>query len=213
MSTGAVTKTEIGPRAAELVDAAALLFFERGYPQTTTREITNACGMTPGAMYNHFVSKEELLWVIVQEAYLEAETRLLEAVERGAGDPVAEMRELVTAFTQMHTTTFKVKAIVARAERRRLSPERAAQIEEIHERVPRIVAGILERGIERGVFEFPAVDGKPADLVVLGRSICGFCIYSGYWFGPQHPIGSDQLAELYAGLVLKMAGASVVITD
>jgi AcrR family transcriptional regulator len=213
VTRGAVIKRETSTRGAELVNAAARLFYERGYPETTTREITDACGVTPGALYNHFISKEDLLWVIVREAYREIERRLLAAVERGDGDPVAELRELVLALTEMYTTTFKMKAVVARAERGRLPAERTEQIEEMHESAPRIVAATLQRGIDRGAFDFPEVDGEPADLLVLGRSICGFCIFSGDWFEPREPVSSGQLARLYTKLVLKMAGADPLTAD
>jgi hypothetical protein len=54
-----------GP-ALRLLKAADTLFYSQGAPATTVREITNACGLSPGAMYNHFTSKDELLYVLVQ---------------------------------------------------------------------------------------------------------------------------------------------------
>ncbi|HEX3795683.1 MAG TPA: helix-turn-helix domain-containing protein, partial [Acidimicrobiales bacterium] len=49
-----VRKTRVlsGP-ALRLLKAADTLFYSQGAPATTVREITNACGLTPGAMYNH----------------------------------------------------------------------------------------------------------------------------------------------------------------
>jgi len=195
----------LSPRGIELVDAAARLFFEQGYPQTTTREITGALGLTPGALYNHFASKEELLWVIVDGAYRETQRVCLAAVERGGGDPVAELRELAVAMTYMHTSPYRIKAIVARSERTRLPHAQAAEIEAIHERIPRLWAATLRRGIDRGVFHLPSVGGDEPDLVVVARTMTGYCVYSGYWFGPQQPITAEQLPVLLAEFVLRMA--------
>lgn len=198
-------EAQLSARAVELVDAAAKLFYERGFTETTTREITTACGLTPGALYNHFASKEAILWVIVETAYHEAERLSLEAVKRGAGDPVAELRELAYATSHMHTSDYKIKAIVARLERKRLPKDQAAQIEEMHERIPRLWAKTLRRGIKEGVFEIPSVNGKSPNLVPLSRTMIGYCTYSGFWFGPDQPITSEQLAELQAQMVVRMA--------
>lgn len=204
-ATPVLSEQELSPRGVELVDAAAVLFFEQGFSQTTTREITSACGLTPGALYNHFASKEELLWVIVEGAYHEAERISLEAVRKGAGDPVAELRELAYAMTRMHTSAYKIKAIVARGDRNRLPPKQAAQINEIHERIPRIWADTLRRGIDSGVFELPLVEGELLDLVSIARTMTGYCIYSGFWFGPHQPVTSEQISEFQAQSVLRLA--------
>jgi AcrR family transcriptional regulator len=42
--------------------AALQLFVERGVAETSTRDIARAAGVSLGAMYNHYVSKEELAW-------------------------------------------------------------------------------------------------------------------------------------------------------
>jgi len=54
-------------RAAELLDAAAVVFAEQGYSRTTIREITSAAGMGPGSSYYHFASKAEMLLAVYDE--------------------------------------------------------------------------------------------------------------------------------------------------
>src|SRR3990170_8458369 len=48
--------------------AATELFFEHGFEATSVRMIADACGITAGALYNHFSTKEALLFDIVQGA-------------------------------------------------------------------------------------------------------------------------------------------------
>ena len=55
-----------------ILEAATELFHERGYAGTSIRHITERLGMTKGALYYHFTSKDELLYAMV--------TPLLEAV-------------------------------------------------------------------------------------------------------------------------------------
>jgi AcrR family transcriptional regulator len=65
-------------RRAQLLDAAARLFSERGFHATSMRDIAKAVGMLSGSIYYHFESKDEML-VAVCESGVE---RLEEAVER-----------------------------------------------------------------------------------------------------------------------------------
>lgn len=202
------TEPDLSPRGLELVDAAARLFYERGFVDTTTKEIAGACGVTAGALYNHFASKEEILWVIVEGAYHETERRSVEAVEAGAGDPFAELRQLTYATSRMHTSEYKFKAIVARLERKRLPQDQAAVVEKMHNRVPGIWADTLRRGIGSGIFAIPQVDGKQPDLVALSRSFIGYCTYPGFWFSSGHPITGEELAELQSQMIVRMVAGT-----
>src|ERR1700730_13654130 len=73
-------------RRAQLLDAAARLFRERGYHATSMRDIAKAVGMLSGSIYYHFDSKEEMLLAV----YEEGERRVAEAVDAavaGETDP------------------------------------------------------------------------------------------------------------------------------
>jgi AcrR family transcriptional regulator len=73
-------------RRAQLLDAAARLFRERGYHATSMRDIAKAVGMLSGSIYYHFDSKEEMLLAV----YEEGERRVAEAVDTavaGETDP------------------------------------------------------------------------------------------------------------------------------
>lgn len=48
-----------------ILDEATALFTERGYADTSIRDISERLGMTKGALYYHFTSKDELLQAIV----------------------------------------------------------------------------------------------------------------------------------------------------
>src|SRR5215475_13513519 len=54
---------------ARLAEAAIELFYERGALATTVKDITGACGLTPGALYNHFASKDHLLYLVVRDIH------------------------------------------------------------------------------------------------------------------------------------------------
>ena len=72
----------------ERIEAAALgQFIKSGYAATTTREIAQAVGLTPGALYSHYPSKEALFEAVVrryQRALLgkDADNALLTVLKR-----------------------------------------------------------------------------------------------------------------------------------
>ena len=50
-----------------IVSISAKLFIEKGYDKTSIQDIINALGMSKGAIYHHFKSKEEILNAVIEE--------------------------------------------------------------------------------------------------------------------------------------------------
>lgn len=59
-------------RQAELLDAAAQIFREKGYHDTSTSEIAERAGVVEGTIYRYFATKRDLLNMVVERAYEEA---------------------------------------------------------------------------------------------------------------------------------------------
>ena len=57
-----------------IVECARKLFNDKGFEQTTTRDIAEAAGIAAGTMFNYFPTKEALAVTIVDEALDEART-------------------------------------------------------------------------------------------------------------------------------------------
>jgi AcrR family transcriptional regulator len=86
MARGADTK--------ERIERSALrLFVEHGVPETSIREIARAAGVSQGAMYNHYVSKEELAWELFSRNFSEIglELRRLSAERQGIATKLRAM--------------------------------------------------------------------------------------------------------------------------
>lgn len=74
-----------------ILEAARLLFLRQGYHATGMREIAHDAGISLGATYNHFTSKEQILQEILVERNLYG--AMAEALSRARGDSVAELVE------------------------------------------------------------------------------------------------------------------------
>src|SRR3954454_24858184 len=65
---------------AELLDAAADLFAERGFQRVTLEQIADRAGFTTGAIYRHFESKQDLFLSLFEERI----ERRMRAIEQAA---------------------------------------------------------------------------------------------------------------------------------
>ena len=54
-------------RRAEIMDAAMLLFMEKGYANTTTQDIVDKVNISRGLLYYHFKNKEDILYCLVEQ--------------------------------------------------------------------------------------------------------------------------------------------------
>ncbi len=80
-------------RRAQLLDAAAQLFSERGFHATSMRDIAKTVGMLSGSIYYHFESKEEMLLAV----YEEGERRIADAVDVAVANAAEPWKRLEAA--------------------------------------------------------------------------------------------------------------------
>ncbi len=72
------TQTERSEATREaLVEAARILFAERGYAGVGTEEIVRAAGVTRGALYHHFDDKRELFAAVYERIEAELAERIV----------------------------------------------------------------------------------------------------------------------------------------
>ena len=88
------------PTRERLARTALHLFAERGYDGVSNREIVEACGLTKGAIYWYYESKEDLFRSSLSEALLEWQERVMEAIQGSPG-----WRESLAALFRLFIAT------------------------------------------------------------------------------------------------------------
>ena len=125
-----------------ILDVAQQLFLEKGYENTTIQDIVDGLGgLTKGAVYHHFKSKEEIMDAVEDRMF--AENNPFEAVRGRAGlSGLEKLREVVrlnqadAARAQMNlqaipiTRNPRVLAGLIESNRRTLTPYFAELLEE-----------------------------------------------------------------------------------
>ena len=112
---GHTRRTQAERRAntrAALIDAARELFADKGFAATGREEIVERAGVTRGAMYHHFGSKEDLFRAV----YEQLETKLMEAIvvaaAAAATDPIEQLRLGARAYLDAAADDPAVRRVV-----------------------------------------------------------------------------------------------------
>ncbi len=177
-----------------LLAAATKLFAQKGFDRTSVQEIVAAAGVTKGAMYHYFDSKDDLLSEVygrvlrLQTEQLEkvavTEAPIADRLRRAAVDVVVStignLDDMTIYLQSMHQLNAETSKSV-RAERRRY-----------HERF----RGLIEEGQRDGVFRAD----KPADIVV--DFYFGAVHHLGAWYRTTGRLSARQVGEHYADLLL-----------
>jgi AcrR family transcriptional regulator len=70
---------------AQLIDAAATVFARRGYVAASLDEVAEEAGLTKGAVYSNFASKEELFQAVIDARFNEPMKHAADVIESSAG--------------------------------------------------------------------------------------------------------------------------------
>jgi len=117
-----------------ILDAALLLFAEKGYEATSMREIAEQLGMTKPALYYHFAGKED----IVRALLVDIETQVGDLVAWARQQTVdAALRRTVldrwTDIMQAHGITAFRFVVANRHIVHEVSPDRSSMVSAMHE--------------------------------------------------------------------------------
>jgi AcrR family transcriptional regulator len=88
-----VSAAYLAARRNQILDAAWTCFGRRGYHETTMQDICKESGLSYGALYRYFDSKEAILRATSERAQAEALNRVAEARSQG-GSPLEALHSL-----------------------------------------------------------------------------------------------------------------------
>jgi TetR/AcrR family transcriptional regulator len=169
-------------RPQELLEAALELFVERGFAATRAEDVAARAGVSKGTLYLYYPSKEELLKEVIRAHVI---------------NQIAEGEDLISRF---EGTTIELLALVLRLWWERIGETRASGIiklmtsevrnfpevaqfyvDEVIAPSNRLLAQVIERGVDRG--EFRAIDVAetvhalvgPLVFLVLNKHSLGAC--------------------------------------
>lgn len=175
-------------RPQEIIEAALELFAERGFAATRLDDVAKRAGVSKGTLYLYFPNKEELFKAAVRET-LVANIIEAEHVVFGYPGPTIDLVDLLIATIASRVLDSPASAIpkLMIGEAQNFPELTRFYVEEVIQRMFRIVEAILKRGAERGEF-------RPLPLEAVGPAIMGPLLLASVWktaFAPVAPMTLD----------------------
>jgi len=192
---------ELADVAKALLSSSVLCFAANGFQATTTRDITGKLGISSGALYVHFESKEEVLYEILRTGHV----RVVDELRRlPAEDAHAHLRRVVATFVSWHARHHTVGRI-CQYELAPLSPAHYDQILVLRGEIN----AIFRDAVHRHMGDAPVTD---ADVNRTARAILSLGVDLVRWYRLDGPDTPSSLGEFYADLAIKMTEVAQVPT-
>ena len=183
-------------RSPEIIDAAALVFAERGYHGATTQDIADVLGIRQASLYYYLPSKEVALEIVCVRG-VEDFFKAARAIAAGPGTA----REKLTGLIRAHITPILDRGNFVKVfltQRQFLPHASRRRVGKWSRAIERILEAIIKEGIRGGEFRAEA-DPRLATLAVLGmaNAVAG-------WYGKEKTsierIGNELAALVLQGL-------------
>ena len=184
-------------RSAEIMEAAARVFAERGYHGASTQDIADLLGIRQASLYYYFPSKEVALEHVCMQGvagFFETE----QAIATGPGTP----REKLAGLIRAHIAPLLDRSHFVRVfltQRQFLPNPSRRRIGKFSRAIEALFEQVIRQGIRSGEFR---ADTDPR-LSALG--ILGMCNSVAAWYGKENAsmerIGGEFVATVLHGLV------------
>jgi AcrR family transcriptional regulator len=166
-----------------VLDAARLLFADRGYHGTSMKDIAEALGVRAPSLYNHVASKQEILYAIMDKAMdraLAAQEEALDGVE-----DVSEQLRRATESLVLDFLRYPAEVTVCNT-----GDRYAAQVRRI-----------IEQGCRSGRFRTRTPQIAAYAVLEMGNSAKS-------WFRAAGRFTDSYVASEYGEFALRLVGAA-----
>ena len=180
--------------ADDVTRAAVRLFAEQGYANTSVQQIVEAAGVTKGAMYHYFESKDDLLFS-VYERMLSLQTSHLEEIV-GRGTPTAQTLHDVCVDVIETSIDFLPEGTVFFRSVHMLSEPRQKEVTRRRRQYHDVFASLIERGQEEGLYR------TDVPRAVLVAHFFSDVHYLSNWYSPEGAEDKVLLAKQLTDLFL-----------
>lgn len=177
-----------------LLEVATRLFARQGFEGTSVAQIVEAAGVTKGALYHYFDSKDDLLHEIYARV-LRMQLQRLEEIDSRTGGPAERLHAaagdvVLTSIANLDdTTVFQRSMHLLHPDKQR---EFRAERRRYHERF----RAIVRQGQDSGEFRTDV----PADLAL--HFFFGCVHHLDTWYHPDGPLPATEVARHFADLLV-----------
>jgi TetR/AcrR family transcriptional regulator, cholesterol catabolism regulator len=183
-------------RRQEIFRIAADLFYQKGYPQTSTRDIAEAAGILKGSLYAHISSKEDILYAIILDVHRNFEANMAACEADNETDPLDRLRGFLAGHMRVAMSLLKSHQIYTR-DWRSLSEDRFRTIRGKRAAYEDYLAGLLAAAQQAGQVR------SDAESRLLALSMLSSLNSVHIWYRDGGKFSADTVADTYCSMVLQ----------
>jgi AcrR family transcriptional regulator len=184
-----------------ILRTSARIFAEKGYHQTSMRDISRATEVSLAGLYYYCKSKEELLFLIQDNCFGRVHERLRERL-RETSDPVAKLRLVIENHLSFFAANMAEMKVLSH-EAESLAGEMRAHVTGRKQQYTRLVRRILSevQQAQRARAGHDAGAPRP-DLTVSTYALFGMMNWIYNWYDPRGHLSVADLVDNLARLFL-----------
>ena len=169
-----------------LLRSAANLFYQKGYGDTSIREIGAKSGVSNSIIYHYFKNKEDMLFEIIKTASDDL-IQTLREIDKRVSDPVECLREMLISHTVLFSIKRKKESKALVVDLYWLRGKPLEEVRNIQGEVYKLYMKKLEEIKARGLLE-------DIDLTVLNFSIFGVLTGFFRWYKEGGRMSKEEVA-------------------
>jgi len=186
--------TKKGDKIIEIQGVATRLFAQKGYHNTSMREIARDLEMNQASLYHYFDSKEDLLYTLITDAMDEA-LDTLEQICQSDLSPNGKLNEVLSFYTSYYAgDQDRLRLLVN--EQDNLGEEYRQVVIEKERRYVGLIQSILKALADEGKM-------KPIPPSVATFAFFGMVHYTIKWYDRSGPVKSGELADYFLEIFTK----------
>lgn len=182
----------LSSRREIILQEAAHMFREKGYPSANLRELAKRAGIQGGSIYHHFASKQEILFQVMDDTMSDMLTQLNARLE-GAQTASEKLRRMMH-FHIDYVVTGSDRTYITDDELRNLEPANYQKVVQKRDRYQKIIENILVAGRDEEGWQIQ-------DLKLYTRALIKVCAGVASWYRPTGELSLAQVADAYIQLM------------
>ena len=180
--------TKKGDKIKEINGVATHLFAQKGYHNTSMREIARDLGMNQSSLYHYFDSKEDILYALLNDAMDDA-LGTLEEICGSDLSPHGKLNEVLSFYTNYYAgDQDRLRLLVN--EQGNLGNEYRQVLIRKERRYVRLIQSILKDLADEGRM-------KTIPPSVAAFAFFGMVHYTIEWYDRNGPVKSGELADYF----------------
>jgi AcrR family transcriptional regulator len=188
-------ETPTTTRRSELLAIAAELFAEKGFKNTTVRDIADAAGIQSGSLYHHFDSKESMVDEILSTFQAELFGQYDEILASDADARTKLERAVRVSFDAIEHHAAAV-AIYQNDAAHLVTFERFGYLADRNAQSRQVWVTLLEEGVRTGVLR------PDLDVTLTYRFIRDTVWVAVRWYRPGRGLSHTDVADQYVRILL-----------